>query len=105
MDEWKTKCEMAAVAASSVGLESPELTAALKSSDTDEAMMALSPLMLMLDGARKVLNSVSPALAGALLRRVEQASEAAMEAFKATALASGFQPIDENIVCPVDSGS
>ena len=103
MDEWKKDCEEALRAALLVGIDAPDLVEALKKDDTDEAMMGLSPLMLMLDGAKRVLGSSSPVLCGRLFRQVENAYAATMQAFKTTAAAGGFQPMDEGTVCSVDT--
>jgi hypothetical protein len=85
MNDWKSACEVALQAAFALGIESPDLKAALQQEDLDLTMMALGPLLLMLEGARCVLISVSPALSrAALLAQVGVAKVTALEAFEMT---------------------
>ena len=98
MVEWVKACEDALGQALGLNIESPELLEALTHKDPDEALTALAPLLLMLEGARRVV-VVRSAL---LVDDVTAARNAAQKAFELAVLAAGGQPEDPNMVCSVD---
>jgi len=99
MENWKSACEKAARLSIDLGINARDLLAASQAESVDEALTVLSTLVVMLDGARRVLFAVHPALSGRLLNRVESARIAAVQAFEATA-AEGCPSMAES--CPVE---
>ena len=55
MEDWKFACEEVLRLSSKLGIESDDLSAAIERDSVDDALTALSPLLLMLEGAVTVI--------------------------------------------------
>lgn len=100
MEDWKKACGKALWLSLELGIDSPDLVAALQKSDADAAALALSPFILMLEGARRVLEH-EPGIYESFHKQAQRAKEAAMKAFELVS-SVGCPPEDPNLVCALD---